>query len=394
MRNEKLIYLTAFLLSLSLILLLEAGTLRLLAEDIKPVEKKEIAVELLLSASNNPAAENTQTGNNEEFMESKNEQEENDSKEKEAKNEEADKSSSAEKEKMELEKNDQFVKEEEKREEKELAEAAEEESQAEKIRQENDLKTEEAEETEEKIEEPKNENQKAEDKEKTDNKKPAEQKETPSEKKIEKKQNTMPAWLNNSETKVEKENSKETEAEAESEKEKEDKFDLESYLAELENNDSAVQENKVSKNDENKNEYNLSGNESEIEEESRENKTENRTENKKDTAAEAAQNNEEKELYDLREAGSGIKKPGIENYSEPAYPSNLRKRNIEGKVIISLRIDREGRAHDLKINQSSGYDSFDQAALKAVSSWKFKAAEKDGKKVGVIINLPIRFELN
>jgi len=57
--KQKIIYLTAFLLSLSLILLLEAGSLGLLAEDIKPLDKNEVKVELLLSASNNPA-ENTQ----------------------------------------------------------------------------------------------------------------------------------------------------------------------------------------------------------------------------------------------------------------------------------------------------------------------------------------------
>src|SRR6056297_3103744 len=96
MKNENLIYLTAFLLSLSLILLLEAGSLRLLAEDIKPLERKEVEIELLLSASNNPAAENNQAGNKEEIQEFKDEQEENDSKEKETKNEEADKSSSNE----------------------------------------------------------------------------------------------------------------------------------------------------------------------------------------------------------------------------------------------------------------------------------------------------------
>src|SRR6056297_3443201 len=98
MKYKKTRYLIAFLLSLSLILLLEASSLGLLAEDIKPVERKEVEIELLLSASNNSAAANTQSGNNEKSIESKDEQEENNSKEKEAKNEEADKSSSAENE--------------------------------------------------------------------------------------------------------------------------------------------------------------------------------------------------------------------------------------------------------------------------------------------------------
>ena len=388
MKNENLIYLTAFLLSLSLILLLEAGSLRLLAEDIKPVERKEVEIELLLSASNNPAAENTQAGNNEKIIESENEQEENDFKEKETKNEEADKSSLNEE--KELEKNDQFVEEEEKREEKEVDEVAVEEIKTEKIQQEKDLKTEKTEEIAEKTEEPKKEVQEAENKEKQDKIKPAEQENTPSENKVvEEKQDTMPAWLDNSKSEVEKDNSKK--AEAKTEEENEDRFDLDSYLAELANDDSADQENEVNKevnkNNENKSDNNLRENESEISEENRENKAEDKTDNQTDTAPETAQNDKENKVYDLREGSSdSIQKPGIKNYSQPSYPSNLRKRNIEGKVIISLRIDKEGKAHDLKINHSSGYDSFDQAALNAVSSWEFKAAEKDGKKIYTIFN--------
>lgn len=339
MKYKKTRYLIAFLLSLSLILLLEASSLGLLAEDIKPVERKEVEIELLLSASNNSAVENTQSGNNEKSIESKDEQEENNSKEKEAKNEEADKSSSAENEEKELENNDQIVEE--------------------KI--------------EEKVEEPKKEAQEA-----------------------KKKQDTMPAWLNNSETKAKEDNTKKEETETK-EEEKKDKFDLESYLSELENDDSAEQENEVNKNNENKNDNNLKRNESDIESEKRETKTGNKKENKKETVAENSKNNEEQEVYDLRE-GTGevkeIKKPGLKNYSAPAYPSDLRKRNIEGKVIVSLRIDKNGQSHNIKINQSSGFDSFDRAALNAVSNWDFKAAEKDGEKVEVIVNLPIRFELN
>ena len=59
MKHNKIIYLTAFLLSLSLILLLEASSFGLLAEDINPIKKEKVEIELLLSASNN-SGENTQ----------------------------------------------------------------------------------------------------------------------------------------------------------------------------------------------------------------------------------------------------------------------------------------------------------------------------------------------
>jgi TonB family protein len=385
MKYNKTIYLTAFLLSLSLILLLEAASLGLLAEDIKPVEKKEVEIELLLTASNHSAAEITQPGEKEKLKEAKAEQGDNFSEKKETVVKETVKSSSNKNEKKELEKNDQFVKEEEK-------EVDEAEIKTEKIQKENDLKTEETEETEEKVEEPKKEAQEAENNEKLDKIKPTEQEETSSEnKEVEKKQDQMPAWLNNSKNEKEEDNSKEAKTKKE---ENEDKFDLDSYLAELENEDLDEKENEINDNLSSSNQ-NSRVNEAEEAGENRDNKSENKVENKEFSADEGApQNNEKREVYDLREGRNDIQKPGLKNYSQPEYPSNLRKRNIEGEVIISLRIDKAGKAHDLKISQSSGYDSFDQAALSAVSNWRFEAAEKDGIKVEVIVNLPIRFKLN
>ena len=359
MKYNKTIYLTAFLLSLSLILLLEAASLGLLAEDIKPVEKKEVEIELLLTASNHSAEKITQPGEKEKFKEAKAEQGDDFSEKKETVVEETVKSSSNKNEEKELEKNDHYVEEEEK-------EVDEAEIKTEKIQQENDLKTEETDET------------------------------SSENKEVEEKQETMPAWLNSSKNETEEDNSKKA---ATKKEENEDKFDLDSYLAELENEDLDDQENEVdkevNKKNENKSDHNLRENESETEGESREKNTVSKSENKKDDAAEeGARNNEEQEVYNLREGGNDIQKPGLKNYSQPEYPSNLRKRDIEGEVIISLRIDKAGKAHDLKISQSSGYDSFDQAALSAVSNWRFEAAEKDGIKVEVIVNLPIRFKLN
>ena len=109
MKYNKTIYLTAFLLSLFLILLLEAASLGFLAEDIKPVEKKEVEIELLLSSSNNAAKEISQTKNNNEFKETKSKLDKNAPKDKELIDEEADKSSSTEDEKKDLEKKDQFI---------------------------------------------------------------------------------------------------------------------------------------------------------------------------------------------------------------------------------------------------------------------------------------------
>jgi len=366
MKHNKIIYLTAFLLSLSLILLLEAGSLKLLAEDIKPIEKKEVEIELLLSASKQFVGEEIQSdGNSEAKIKSKKAvtQTQNE-------NEEVDKNSSA-------------VEEEIKEEKKQLVEK--------KII--------------EKKEPPKKEVKKVENKQKEEEQnQQQDNNELIEEKKIEKEtlkkekvevENEPPAWMQDTKNKSEKDNTEEPK-----EDKKSNNFDLDSFIADIEAEEQAEEnsqktkeaaEASASQSDESSN-SNKIDNKNQAENMDEKNEQNNEAIN---SAVEHNQNEQENKVYDLRKGSSdSIKKPGIKEYSKPSYPSNLRKRNIEGQVIVTLRIDKEGKILDLKINESSGYQSFDQAALKAVSKWEFKAAEKDNKKVEVIVNLPIKFKLD
>jgi len=368
--KQKLIYLTAFLLSLSLILLLEASSLRFLAEDIKPLDKNEVKVELLLSASNNPA-ENTQN--------------------------EADRESSAEnalaaelEPEEEVDKNSSEPRDEEIRDKKK--------ENVKKVEAQENMETTEtteAQEIEEELEVQENPEVQKTDAEIIEEKDPpaktTEEKETAADNRDE-----PPAWLQNSSNKLEKEKSEQPEANNQKEK-----FDLDSFIANLE----ADADENIDQTAENKNQdrEDIQSNQDSVSEEKNNNKARDKgvTEDKASANSPLNSNEEqnkvsqENKVYDLRkDRSNSIKKPGIINYSQPEYPSNLRKRNIEGEVIMSLRIDKAGKPHDLKISQSSGYDSFDQAALGAVSNWRFEAAEKDGNKVEVIVNLPIRFKLN
>ncbi|MFW6295387.1 MAG: energy transducer TonB, partial [Halanaerobium sp.] len=103
----------------------------------------------------------------------------------------------------------------------------------------------------------------------------------------------------------------------------------------------------------------------------------------------------EEKVYDLRQSGNDeISKPTISDYKQPEYPSQMIKREIEARVLLSLKIDKDGRTSELTVHQSSGYDSFDQAALDAVSKWKFNPAKLDDQNVNVKILVPIKFELD
>lgn len=53
----------------------------------------------------------------------------------------------------------------------------------------------------------------------------------------------------------------------------------------------------------------------------------------------------------------------------PSYPWACRKRGHEGVVAVFIRTDEGGKVIEAKIQNSSGYELLDEAALKAVQQW-------------------------
>jgi protein TonB len=77
----------------------------------------------------------------------------------------------------------------------------------------------------------------------------------------------------------------------------------------------------------------------------------------------------------------------------PAYPRRARLRGYEGSVLLDVRVGADGRAEDVKIAVSSGYRLLDRAALRAVASWRFEPARRNGRAVAMRVTVPIRFRL-
>ena len=78
---------------------------------------------------------------------------------------------------------------------------------------------------------------------------------------------------------------------------------------------------------------------------------------------------------------------------ERYYPPLLRDAGIGGTVNVWFFIDTEGRVVNTQINESSGYDAFDQAALKVADIMEFTPAYNRDKKVPVWVALDITFEV-
>jgi protein TonB len=74
----------------------------------------------------------------------------------------------------------------------------------------------------------------------------------------------------------------------------------------------------------------------------------------------------------------------------PEYPETLRRAGVSGLVSINVTIDESGNVTKAIVAKSSDA-GFEQAAVDAVSRWKFKPAKKAGQPVAVSVVLPVRF---
>lgn len=78
----------------------------------------------------------------------------------------------------------------------------------------------------------------------------------------------------------------------------------------------------------------------------------------------------------------------------PKYPEGLRRRSIEGTVVLSAQILPDGTVGTIEVIKSAGYESFDNSAKEAVKQWHFNPAVKNGIPVSSYIKIPVKFTLN
>lgn len=78
---------------------------------------------------------------------------------------------------------------------------------------------------------------------------------------------------------------------------------------------------------------------------------------------------------------------------KPAYPMMARRRGLEGIVRLDVRVSVEGIPTAVKVRESSGHDSLDEAATTAVWHWKFVPAKRGGEPIEDTVVVPVRFRL-
>jgi protein TonB len=78
---------------------------------------------------------------------------------------------------------------------------------------------------------------------------------------------------------------------------------------------------------------------------------------------------------------------------EREYPPLLRDAGIGGTVLIYFFIDEDGLVQDRRVNESSGHQSLDDAALAVSEIYRFTPALNRDKKVPVWVSFPITFQV-
>lgn len=78
----------------------------------------------------------------------------------------------------------------------------------------------------------------------------------------------------------------------------------------------------------------------------------------------------------------------------PSYPTMALTRNQEGRVLLRVLVDEQGRPVEVSVEQSSGFRLLDESALKMVRArWHFVPAQRDGVAVSAYALVPIVFRI-
>lgn len=77
----------------------------------------------------------------------------------------------------------------------------------------------------------------------------------------------------------------------------------------------------------------------------------------------------------------------------PAYPPMSRRLGESGKVVLRVTLNAQGRVAKATVNQSSGFNRLDEAALAAVREWRCTPAQRNGQAVEATALQPFNFVL-
>lgn len=81
------------------------------------------------------------------------------------------------------------------------------------------------------------------------------------------------------------------------------------------------------------------------------------------------------------------------NNPPPAYPPISRRLGEEGHVVLKVLVNAAGEPESVALENGSGSDRLDQAALDVVKKWRFVPAKRNGQALSAYVLVPLKFSL-
>jgi protein TonB len=78
---------------------------------------------------------------------------------------------------------------------------------------------------------------------------------------------------------------------------------------------------------------------------------------------------------------------------KPSYPALSRRLSEQGRVVLRVHVEADGRAAEVQLHSSSGSPRLDQSALDTVRRWKFVPARLGQTPTAAWVLVPIAFTL-
>ena len=79
---------------------------------------------------------------------------------------------------------------------------------------------------------------------------------------------------------------------------------------------------------------------------------------------------------------------------KPRYPELLRQAGIDGRVLVRFVVDTLGRIDPASVQiLSSTHDQFTRAVRDALSGFRFRPAESNGKRIPALAEMPFEFKV-
>ncbi|HWL61436.1 MAG TPA: energy transducer TonB [Steroidobacteraceae bacterium] len=78
----------------------------------------------------------------------------------------------------------------------------------------------------------------------------------------------------------------------------------------------------------------------------------------------------------------------------PRYPRAARQARLQGKVLLWVQIDEQGKPQQVRVHQSSGHEQLDREGREAVARALFKPYSRNGRPQAATFIFPVDFVLS